>query len=225
MRTMLRGKVTLLFMMLGLLLAVPAIAFADVLQGDDLEAGANATKAPNDTGTAKFYLVANGSDGCNVDATHPATVTVSSDQSWLTIDSPGTAQLTACGTTNAATIGYSVSSTAPDGGVATVSGVASGGKSGNNGYNNNPGKFTVTVAVPTPSDTTPPDISYVLNPASPNGNNGWYNSGNVSLTWTVTENESAASLVKTGCVDQNITADQAATTYSCSATSDGGSAG
>ena len=32
-------------------------------------------------------------------------------------------------------------------------------------------------------------------------------------------------LSKTGCVDQNITADQAATTYSCSATSTGGSSG
>src|SRR5215213_2068884 len=213
MRTMLRGKFTLLFMMLGLLLAIPAIALADVLQGDDLEAGANATKAPNDTGTAKFYLVANGSDGCNVDSTHPATVTVSSDQSWLTIDSPGTVQLTACGTTNAATIGYSVSSTAPDGGIATVSGVASGGLSTGNGYNNNPGKFTVTLDVPTPSDTTPPDISYVLNPATPNGTNGWYKS-NVSLTWNVTDPES--SVTKTGCNDQNITTDQVATTYSCS---------
>ena len=48
--------------------------------------------------------------------------------------------------------------------------------------------------------------------------------GNVSLTWKVTEPESTSSLVKTGCVDQTITADQLATTYSCSATSTGGSA-
>jgi Thrombospondin type 3 repeat len=79
-------------------------------------------------------------------------------------------------------------------------------------------------ACDTPSDTTPPSISYLLNPASPDGSNGWYKS-DVTLTWTVTENESPSSLVKTGCVDQTITADQAATTYSCSATSDGGSAG
>jgi hypothetical protein len=76
----------------------------------------------------------------------------------------------------------------------------------------------------TPADTTPPEISHTLNPASPNGENGWYKS-NVSLTWTVTENESPASLVKDGCVNQNITGDQAATTYACSAESDGGSAG
>jgi hypothetical protein len=332
MRTKLRSKFTLLFMTVALVLAVPAVALADNLQGDDLEAGANATKAPGDTGTAKFNLVSNGSDGCNVDGSNPATVTVSSNQSWLTIDSPGSVQITACGTGGAKTLGYSVSSTAPDGAIATVSGVASGGKSGNNGYNNTPGKFTVTVDAPADADgdgvldasdncvdtanadqadtdadgvgdacdtqdngdtdsdgvenyqdncptdanadqddldadgigdvcdpdvdgdtvdngddncpleanadqadvdndgvgtvcdpdETPPVIDYDLDPAAPDGSNGWYKS-DVTLTWSVTDPESAA--VKTGCVDQNITADQAEQTYSCSATSDGGSAG
>jgi hypothetical protein len=85
--------------------------------------------------------------------------------------------------------------------------------------------ITVHVVAPAPpADTTPPTIDYTLNPTDPDGDNGWYKS-NVTLTWTVTENESAGSLVKTGCVDQDITADQTATTYSCSASSDGGSAG
>jgi hypothetical protein len=73
-------------------------------------------------------------------------------------------------------------------------------------------------------DPSPPTIGSTLSPAAPDGSNGWYKS-NVSLTWTVTENESPSSLAKTGCVDQNITADQAETTYSCSATSAGSSAG
>jgi hypothetical protein len=73
-------------------------------------------------------------------------------------------------------------------------------------------------------DPSAPQISYTLTPASPDGDNGWYQSG-VTLTWTVTENESPNSVIKTGCVDQTITADQGATTYSCSATSSGGSAG
>ena len=72
-------------------------------------------------------------------------------------------------------------------------------------------------------DPSAPIISHVLNPAAPDGENGWYKS-NVSLAWTVTENESPNSLEKTGCVDQNVTADQAATTYSCSASSAGGPA-
>ncbi len=87
----------------------------------------------------------------------------------------------------------------------------------------NSSAYSITVETPTPSDTTAPIISYVLNPASPDGSNGWYKS-DVTLTWTVTEDESPSSLVKTGCVDQNITVDQQETTYSCSATSDGGSA-
>ncbi len=71
-------------------------------------------------------------------------------------------------------------------------------------------------------DPTAPALSYVLDPATPNAS-GWY-TGNVSLKWTVSEPESPNSLVKTGCVDQSIAQDQVATTYSCSATSAGGSA-
>jgi hypothetical protein len=97
--------------------------------------------------------------------------------------------------------------------------------SGTGTYNPTPGGFTLKVqSPPPPSDTTPPEISYVLNPASPDGDNGWYRS-DVTLTWTVSEPESPDSLVKTGCVDQTITEDQDETTYSCSATSDGGLAG
>jgi hypothetical protein len=73
-------------------------------------------------------------------------------------------------------------------------------------------------------DPTPPGISYTLAPTSPDGNNGWYKS-NVTLSWTVSELESPNSLQETGCVDQNIVADQALIAYSCSATSAGGSAG
>jgi hypothetical protein len=72
-------------------------------------------------------------------------------------------------------------------------------------------------------DPSPPSIDYQLNPADPDGANGWYK-GNVSLTWIVSDEESPNSLQKTSCVDQNITADQQATEYKCSATSAGGSA-
>jgi hypothetical protein len=73
-------------------------------------------------------------------------------------------------------------------------------------------------------DPSMPGISYVADPAAPDGNNGWYRS-DVSLAWSVSEPESPNSLVKTGCVDQNIATDQAATSYPCSATSAGGTAG
>jgi hypothetical protein len=72
-------------------------------------------------------------------------------------------------------------------------------------------------------DPTAPTIAYSLNPTAADGSNGWYKSS-VTLTWTVTENDSPNSLQKTGCVDQSITADQVETTYSCSAESAGGAA-
>jgi hypothetical protein len=70
-------------------------------------------------------------------------------------------------------------------------------------------------------DPTPPVIQKVVTGTL--GNNGWYTS-NVSVDWTVSDPESPNSLQVTDCQDQNIIADQAATTYNCSATSAGGSA-
>jgi hypothetical protein len=72
-------------------------------------------------------------------------------------------------------------------------------------------------------DPTSPAIGYTLDPASADGTNGWYRS-EVSLTWNVSEPESPGSLVKAGCVDQSITADQASTDYTCAASSAGGGA-
>jgi hypothetical protein len=71
-------------------------------------------------------------------------------------------------------------------------------------------------------DSSPPDISYVVDGTL--GNNGWYTS-DVSLTWNVSEPDSPSSLATVGCADQSITADQAETTYDCAATSAGGSSG
>lgn len=79
---------------------------------------------------------------------------------------------------------------------------------------------SVTYAI---ADATAPTIGYTLAPTAPDGSNGWYKS-DVTLTWTVTEGDSPSTLAKTGCVDQSITADQTETTYSCSASSAGGSA-
>jgi len=71
-------------------------------------------------------------------------------------------------------------------------------------------------------DPSPPVITKVV--TGTEGNNGWYTS-NVTVDWTVNDPESPNSLQTTGCNDQNITADQAEQTYSCSATSAGGSSG
>jgi hypothetical protein len=72
-------------------------------------------------------------------------------------------------------------------------------------------------------DPTAPVITYTLSPTNPDGLNGWY-TGEVTLTWTVTETDSPNSLTTSGCLNQDITADQQTTTYTCDAHSAGGSA-
>jgi hypothetical protein len=186
--------------------SVGAPTSATILQGGTANYG---------TLTAAF----NGnSTSCTVDLTAaglPANATATFGSSSLT--STGTDQTTS----------LSVSTTAA---VATgtytfhIVATPSSGTCQSGSSTQSSGDLTLIVNPPAPTDTTPPVISYILNPASPDGSNGWYKS-DVTLMWVVTEAESPGSLVKTGCVNQNITADQSATTYSCSATSDGGSAG
>jgi hypothetical protein len=72
-------------------------------------------------------------------------------------------------------------------------------------------------------DPSAPVIAAVLDPAAPDGNDGWY-TGDVSLAWQVDEPQSPRSLTRTGCESQAITTDQAATDYTCAATSAGGPA-
>jgi hypothetical protein len=74
------------------------------------------------------------------------------------------------------------------------------------------------VAPPPPSDTTAPTITPNIQGVL--GNNGWYTS-DVLLSWTVVDNESAISS-RSGCDDVSITTDQNETTYTCTATSTGG---
>jgi hypothetical protein len=73
------------------------------------------------------------------------------------------------------------------------------------------------------TDGSAPVISYTLSPTTPDGSNDWYKSA-VTLDWTVTEGDSSSTLKLMGCQDQNITDDQVATDFSCSATSAGGAA-
>jgi hypothetical protein len=67
-------------------------------------------------------------------------------------------------------------------------------------------------------DTTPPVITPDIQGTQ--GQNGWYTS-DVSLNWNVTDEQSGITPM-TGCDSVTITSDQAATEYTCSAESDGG---
>ena len=75
--------------------------------------------------------------------------------------------------------------------------------------------LTITYTTP---DSTPPVIT--PNIVGTKGTNDWYTS-DVSVSWSVTDAESPVTS-QTGCDTQNITADTTGVTFTCSATSAGG---
>jgi hypothetical protein len=82
-----------------------------------------------------------------------------------------------------------------------------------------------TQAAATAALTQPPVIEFTLDPVAPNGANGWYSSGNVSLTWNVfVPGSPGKSLVVTGDTNQTVSTD-GVFTFTKSATAVGGSAG
>jgi hypothetical protein len=191
-------------------------AHADTLQDTIADDGTGVSLVAGSTvsGSAGIRLIGNSAQGdpdqtCNIDAGEdplkldivtPAGVTAN----------PDPLDITSCG--DNFTVSFTASSTAVSGEatVTVVSGPAGGGTYVNNVH--------IPITVTHPDSTAPvitPDISGTL------GNNGWYTS-NVTLSWTVTDPESTVSSTS-GCDTVNITADQAATTYTCSATSAGGS--
>ena len=71
----------------------------------------------------------------------------------------------------------------------------------------------------TPRDSSAPVIQATVNGTQ--GANGWYTS-NVSVTWKVSDPESTVSS-KSGCANVSLTTDTSGVTYTCQATSSGGS--
>jgi hypothetical protein len=148
----------------AVLLAIPAIAFADNVQTNDVDTGGNATKEVGASGNASVRIVGNNApsgdiSNCNVDADNPATVGFTVSQpSKLTI---GSAQVTACGNDGLKSVAYQVTSSAQAGDVITVTTSTTGGKTGSKW---NESSFTVTVTAPsTPADTTPPVLTLPSN--------------------------------------------------------------
>jgi hypothetical protein len=88
-----------------------------------------------------------------------------------------------------------------------------------NGWNHSADQSATVNVAATVADATAPVITAIVSPPAPNGSNGWYTSS-VTLSWSVVDNESA--VTSAPCTGATITADQQATTYTCSATSAGG---
>jgi hypothetical protein len=69
-----------------------------------------------------------------------------------------------------------------------------------------------------PSDTTAPEISYTVDPADPNGDNGWY-TGDVTVKWHVSDESGIAE--DSDCKDEDVDTldyDTTGETFSCTAT-------
>jgi hypothetical protein len=152
--------------------------------------------------TATFSEPVNGfaSEDISLAGTAGATTATVSNGS-----SPTTYTVTVTGMTQSGTV---IASLAP--GVATD--IAGNGNTASTSNDN-----TVTYTAPVVDSTAPfitPSVAGTL------GNNDWYTS-DVTISWTVTDDESAL-LNQTGCEAATVTTDTAGVTFTCEATSSGG---
>src|SRR5829696_655303 len=150
MRTMLRSKVTLLFLTLGLLLAVPAIALADNVVNDVVAGGNDTiTVGGSTTITYKIAPAAAGDPqaGCNASDGSPATVN-------LSVPAGVTASQTSFTFTDCAPQSQSVTFSSNTAGNYPIN-VSSVSDSGGGSYNDQ-ADFTLHVNAATTTDTTPP---------------------------------------------------------------------
>ena len=228
MRTKLRSKVTLLFMTCALLVAIPAVAaIADTVQDnvtDNVTSALQLTAGDaNSKPTAEVRVIGNKAagdpdDGCNFDtATESIKLTfvtptgVTATALDGSTETPGQMEFKACGVDQ--TVQFSASSSAPAGNYTVTANIVN---------NSTGGTFVNQVSIPitvsAPPDSTPPVITKDITGTV--GNNGWYTT-NVGVDWTVADNESTISS-QSGCADFSVTSDQNSTTYTCSATSRGG---
>ena len=187
MRTKLRSKATLLFMMFAVLLAIPAIALADTLViQNDLNVNANATHAPGDTGTANVVLnVTNGTptgdtNGCNANGSNPLTATLSSNNADVTFPSGNTASITGCGVV--VPVSYAVDANS-SGGTAVISATVSGGRTDGTRLYDTSDTLTITI--------TPPPNTAPSKPGKPELASGFNtpNQGIFDLTWTASTDD------------------------------------
>src|SRR5215208_7916836 len=107
MRTFLRGKITLLFMTFGLLLAIPAVALADIVTNDldatvDSTAEVMALEEGGADGTTKLYVInqninqGDTNNGCNLAGTSNLQLDVTSSDTDVATVGPASVTINDC---------------------------------------------------------------------------------------------------------------------------------
>jgi Bacterial Ig-like domain/HYR domain len=114
MRTFLRSKVTLLFMALGLLLALPAIALADIVQNNVVEIEGAKTKyvKPGVSTSVSYFIQVEGTGvdgqaGCNAADGSAATVTLNVPANVTTNDADNKLTFSQCNAGNSQSVNFS----------------------------------------------------------------------------------------------------------------------
>jgi hypothetical protein len=215
----LRGKFTLLFMTLGLLLAIPAIALADTITNNadatvDATAEVMALTAGGANGTTQLSVITangDGKNGCNLTGSTTASFSVNSSNTAVATVSPTSVTFTACGEVKTLTV------TPLAQGSTNISLTQTANTTGAT-FDVTPATFTVNVTAPPPSNT-PPQVSVngVTEGAS-------YEKGSVpAATCQVTDTEDGpstpAATIDSSNLDQYGLGQQTAT---CSYTDNGG---
>ena len=210
--TKVRSKLSLLFIALAALIAIPAaVALADNVQ-NNIVAGGNDTITTSGTSTVNYEVKntsAGGSGFAGCDASDGSTLTLTINKPAAVTVSPGSLTFNSCDSPkpvqfSSSTVGdYSITVTASD-------------THGN--YNVNPAAFTLHVTAPPPPTNTAPTLSLPSNPtAEATGPGG----AAVSYNATATDKEDGP-LTPTCTPASGSTFGLGSTQVNCSATDSGG---
>jgi len=214
-------------------------AFADTINGDaDSDAvdspHGNSIAANQQAGTTVEYdlsaLIAQ--QGPNTSRVFVAdgdtvTVTITRSGAWLasSAGSPATWLFSAYDISQSGKIAISVPCSALNGAQQTMTATLTGNASNARAITGESLSYIITATTPaaascTPSDTTPPVIT--PNITGTLGNNGWYTS-NVTVTFAVSDAQSPVTSKSAACDASNqVTSDTDGVTFTCTATSAGG---
>lgn len=195
-----------------LALAGVGLAHADNIQNVIVnDAGTDKTITTAGKVTVVYTVDATGGDGCDASDGSPAMLSISAPTQVVA----STNQLTfnSCDSPQSVTF----TSQTPSSGPGYAIGHSVSDTRGN--YSISSLNFNLkVVAASSPTDSTAPSVTPVV--TGTEGLNGWYTS-DVTVSWNVSDGESTVSS-KSGCDTVAITQDQAATPYTCTATSAGG---